>query len=183
MDVISENADQRFNEIKWLNAFTLHNCCPVDSSSNGWRLKHFEHANKTTCELIFSVLRFFDVWTVVSFVLFGRLMICDALCTRPFARLTSSDVLVCLFIYLINSNDLGLQQAQRTTAQNTTTTATMYIFIDCSCWFFLKTIWYCLSVCIGSMDSGFLYFPSISSTNSFVFCITVWLQFSDSNMF
>ena len=24
----------------------MHNCCPAESSSNGCRLKHFEHANK-----------------------------------------------------------------------------------------------------------------------------------------
>ena len=27
---------------------SLHNCCPCDSSSNGWRLKHLLQANKAT---------------------------------------------------------------------------------------------------------------------------------------
>lgn len=45
--------DRMFNEKIWsVVVFTLHNCWPVDSSSNGCREKHLEQANKTTCELI-----------------------------------------------------------------------------------------------------------------------------------
>lgn len=45
--------------------FTLHNCCPVDSSSNGCLEKHFEQANKTTCELIFPFSIASLLWSLV----------------------------------------------------------------------------------------------------------------------
>lgn len=39
---------------------TLQSCCPGDSSSNGWREKHFEHANNITCALILFAEGSFD---------------------------------------------------------------------------------------------------------------------------
>lgn len=48
---------------------TLQSCCPGDNSSNGWREKHFEHANNITCELIVlsgaGVLLIDDGWICV----------------------------------------------------------------------------------------------------------------------
>lgn len=45
--------------------FTLHNCCPVDNSSNGCLEKHFEQANKTTCTLIFPFSIASLLWSLV----------------------------------------------------------------------------------------------------------------------
>lgn len=50
------------------NEITLHNCWPGDSSSNGCREKHFEQANKTTCELIFWSIEFLQRFSVGSWL-------------------------------------------------------------------------------------------------------------------
>lgn len=58
--------------IYYFGLFTLHNCWPVDSSSNGCLEKHLEQANKTTCELIVRfVVVIFGIFCV-CFLVVGR---------------------------------------------------------------------------------------------------------------
>lgn len=49
---------------------TLHNCCPVDSSSNGCREKHLEQANNITWALILNVFAVGSPSAFFKFVLF-----------------------------------------------------------------------------------------------------------------
>lgn len=68
----------RSYEWKKNGCLTLHSCCPGDNSSNGWREKHFEHANSITWELIssFAVVLIDVDWFSYLFLSSSQFFIC-----------------------------------------------------------------------------------------------------------
>lgn len=102
---------------------TLHSCCPVDSSSNGWREKHFEQANKTTCELIVSLVFYFFWFGLIGFGVYCWFLLYPDVFLSPIDALRPSHVSsrfvslrfvpcqVYVLVYLILKSDLGLKQA------------------------------------------------------------------------